>query len=276
MLEQIPSLLIELAVIFAVILVLGYLLPAGHAYYKYYIRHADPQARIQRRQPTPEGIRREIKLSLVTICIFAIMATGLFQLYKAGWTQIYVPITAYPLWYLPLSFLICLVFHDTYFYWTHRFMHWKPVFKYTHVGHHKSIAPTPWAIFAFQPLEAVIQFCGIILLVLLIPLHPLTLLAFLIHDTMVNTAGHTGYEVVPRAVSRKAWFKGLNTVSHHDAHHTNMKVNYGSFFNVWDRWMGTFADASASEAEPQRTRPSATPKKTAHRPANSNRCAAMN
>jgi sterol desaturase/sphingolipid hydroxylase (fatty acid hydroxylase superfamily) len=121
-------------------------------------------------------------------------------------------------------------------------MHWRRVFKYTHVGHHKSVTPTPWAIFAFQPLEAVIQFCGIILLVILIPLHPLVLLAFLAHDTMVNTAGHTGYEVVPGAVSRKAWFKGLNTVTHHDAHHTNMRVNFGSFFNVWDRWMGTFSD----------------------------------
>jgi sterol desaturase/sphingolipid hydroxylase (fatty acid hydroxylase superfamily) len=235
-------LFIEFLGFFFFILIFGYLIPAGHAYYKFYVRHDHDEQRIQAKRPAPGGIRREIRLSLETIVIFAVMATGLFQLYKAGLTSIYRPLTAYPFWYLPLSFLMCLVFHDTFFYWSHRLMHWRPIFKYVHVGHHKSITPTPWAIFAFQPLEAVIQFFGIILLVVLIPLHPLTLVAFLWHDTMVNTAGHTGYEIVPKWISRRRWFKGLNTVSHHDAHHNNLKVNFGSFFNVWDRWMGTFSD----------------------------------
>ncbi|HEY2826185.1 MAG TPA: sterol desaturase family protein, partial [Pirellulales bacterium] len=61
-------------------------------------------------------------------------------------------------------------------------------------------------------------------------------------DTLVNTAGHTGYEIVPKPVSQNWFFKFFNTVTHHDAHHTNVHVNYGSFFNLWDRWMGTFED----------------------------------
>ena len=201
----------------------------------------------------PGQIRREIRMSLATVSIFALMSAGLFELYKAGHTSVYWNLHDYPLVYLPISFLAALFIHDTYFYWTHRFMHTRPVFKYIHVGHHRSISPTPWATFAFQPLEAVIQFCGIVGLVLFLPMHPIALLAFLWYDTMVNTAGHTGFEMVPKAVSRSRLFKGFNTVTHHDTHHTNRRANFGAFFNIWDRWMGTFVDDESERVAESRS-----------------------
>ncbi|MCX6197873.1 MAG: hypothetical protein NTY88_01450 [Bacteroidetes bacterium] len=36
-------------------------------------------------------------------------------------------------------------------------MHLKKVYPYVHLIHHKSVNPTPWAAFAFHPLEAVGQ-----------------------------------------------------------------------------------------------------------------------
>src|SRR5262249_5267239 len=86
-------------------------------------------------------------------------------------------------------------------------------------------------------------------LVIFMPLHPLVLFGFLWWDTIVNTAGHTGYEVVPKVVSRRPVMKFFNTVTHHDHHHTNMKANFGSFFNMWDRLMGTFMDDEAPAPE---------------------------
>ena len=237
-------LLLEFAGFFLFILVSGYLLPAGYFYYRYHVRQ-DPRnerLRIQQLRPTGRQIRREIRMSLVTILIFAVMATALFQLYLAGKTAIYRPPNRYSLWYLPLSFLLCVIVNDTWFYWTHRLMHWPRVFKYVHLGHHRSVSPTPWAIFAFQPLEAVIQFCGIMVLVVYVPMCPPVLFAFLWYDTLVNTAGHTGFEMVPNSISRSWLFKWFNTVAHHDGHHTNTRTNYGAFFNLWDRWMGTFDD----------------------------------
>jgi sterol desaturase/sphingolipid hydroxylase (fatty acid hydroxylase superfamily) len=243
------TLLIEFAILFLIILVLGYVVPAWRYYWWYYVRTTPEKEkqRIQQRRPTREQIWREVRMSVVTVVIFALMATALLELYKAGWTRVYLRFRDYPLWYFPVSVFLCLVFHDTYFYWTHRFMHWRPVFKYFHQGHHQSVAPTPWAIFAFQPLEAATQFAGIMMMVMFIPLHPLALLLFFWHDGEVNTAGHTGYELVPKWLSRHWLWKGFNTVRHHDAHHTNTRVNFGSFFNVWDRWMGTFHDAQAPE-----------------------------
>ncbi|MEM8677800.1 MAG: sterol desaturase family protein [Planctomycetota bacterium] len=240
---------VEFISFYLLILVFGYLLPAGQFYYVYHVRDREKYAerRIQARLPAPESIRREVRLSLVTILIFALLSTVVFQFYKDGDTALYWNVFDYPLWYLPVSFVLCLVIHDTYFYWTHRLMHWRPIFKYCHQGHHRSLTPTPWAIFAFQPLEAVIQFAGVALIIFYLPLHPFVLFAYLSIDSFINTAGHTGFEMVPPSVARHWLFRGWNTVTHHDLHHTNVRVNYGAFFNVWDRLMGTFLDDSAAK-----------------------------
>ena len=47
---------------------------------------------------------------------------------------------------------------------------------------------------------------------------------------------------MPGWMSKHWLFRGLNNVTHHDNHHTNMRCNYGAFFNIWDRLMGTFID----------------------------------
>jgi sterol desaturase/sphingolipid hydroxylase (fatty acid hydroxylase superfamily) len=110
------------------------------------------------------------------------------------------------------------------------------------------VTPTPWAIFAFQPGEAIIQFIGFALIVIFLPLHPLALLAFLTIDTFINTAGHCGYEFAPKWYLHGRLFSLFSTVTSHDVHHTNMRVNFGSFFNVWDRICGTF-DSGLKEKE---------------------------
>jgi len=252
---SVTTLLVEFSAFFLFMLVLGYIAPAGSYYWLYYVRELErnEKFRIQHRRPTREQIVREVKLSVLSMVIFSAMAVVLYEFYKAGWTSIYWRFREYGWLYLPVSVFLCMVIHDTYFYWTHRFMHWRPVFKYTHVGHHRSISPTPWAIYAFQPAEAAIQFLGIMGIVMFLPLHPVALLAFLWADTQMNTAGHTGFEIVPRFISDHPLYRGFNTVTHHDGHHTNMGRNFGSFFNVWDRWMGTFQDGATPpdvESEP--------------------------
>lgn len=244
------ELLVEFSVIFLITLVLGYLAPAGSYYWLFHVRakdrHLEP---LQSRRPTAKDIRREIQLSLMTVLIFSIMGAGLYQLYKAGHTSIYWRLRDYPVGSLFFFVFVAFVVHDAWFYWTHRFMHWRPIFKYVHLGHHRSVSPTPWAIFAFQPLEAVIQFIGVSLIVIFIPMHPLGLLLFFWIDAQVNTAGHTGYELVPRFISQSRWFQGLSTVTHHDLHHTHLNKNYGAFFTFWDRWMGTYLPDEAAEAQ---------------------------
>ncbi len=47
------------------------------------------------------------------------------------YTRLYTTIDAFPWWWIPVSLLLCLVVHDTYFYWMHRLLHHKSLFKRT-------------------------------------------------------------------------------------------------------------------------------------------------
>src|SRR5262249_34093885 len=128
---------------------------------------------------------------------------------------------------------------DTYFYWTHRAMHHKRLYRVFHCTHHLSIDPTPWAAYAFSPWEAVVQAGIAPVIIFTLPVHPSALRLFMIWQISFSVLGHCGYEVFPRWFLKTPLGYVLNTVTHHEMHHENLRGNYGLYFNVWDRLMGT-------------------------------------
>src|SRR3546814_1568014 len=60
----------------------------------------------------------------------------------------------YPLWWWPCSVLLYLLIHDTWFYWTHRWMHRPALFRRCHAVHHQSRPPTAWTAMSFHPWES--------------------------------------------------------------------------------------------------------------------------
>ena len=103
--------------------------------------------KIQKAIPQKESIKREIKWSVVSITIFSICATIVYQFIKKGNTNLYYKWDELGWLYFFISPFICIVIHDTYYYWLHRMMHYKYFFKYFHKIHHMSVTPTPWAIY---------------------------------------------------------------------------------------------------------------------------------
>ena len=89
-------------------------------------------------------IRKELGWSLASAGIYGapagLVAWGWQQ---HGWTLIYTDPSAYPVWWLPVSLLVYLFLHDTWFYWTHRWMHRPRVFRLAHAVHHASKPPPP-------------------------------------------------------------------------------------------------------------------------------------
>ncbi len=193
--------------------------------------------KIQDRFPKPEDYKREVSYSFGTFVIFGLTGV-LIHLIKEH-TLIYRDLSAYPLWWFFLSIPLALVVHDTYFYWTHRLMHHPRLFKIMHLVHHKSTNPTPWASFAFHPLESVVESSIILVLIFLMPMHPLAILAFLLIMTAENVMGHLGYEFYPRWLTQSFIGKWLNTSTNHNIHHRYFEGNYGLYFRWWDVWMGT-------------------------------------
>ncbi len=197
--------------------------------------------RLSRREPTRETIRHEIKLSTISAFIYAAPAAIIIEMWKAGGTALYSgPVTTGAGWgYVVFSGLVYLCVQDTYFYWTHRLMHHKSLFAATHAGHHKSVQPTPWASFSFDPIEALISAWLLPVLALFIPLHVGVALALLMIMTINAVFNHAGWEVYPERWV-KGWFgKIMITAAHHNLHHTKFTGNYGLYFRFWDQIMGT-------------------------------------
>jgi len=184
-------------------------------------------------------IRMELKNSAITVFVFALMNTFLFNGPVAGLFQVYNDAESYGNLYFWLSIPLFLVLHDGYFYWTHRAMHHPRLYHYFHKTHHRSHNPTPFTAYNFAPLEAIVEFGFVPIALLLVPIHSGAL--YIVMGIMIfkNASSHAGYEIMPRSWAKLPVLGWLTTVTHHDMHHERGTGNYGFYFTWWDRAMGT-------------------------------------
>lgn len=218
-----------------------YLLFAGSFYLVFYVWKNKKYwyAKIQQRYPENKQVIREIINSFITIMIFGAVIILVKWAGKNGLTLVYQPINKYGYVYYFFSIVVMICLHDTYFYWTHRLMHWKPLFNRVHKTHHLSTNPTPFAAYAFHPFEAVIEVGIIPLIAFTIPHHSSAITIFSLYALLLNVIGHLGYELFPKGFTSHKIFKWHNTSTHHNMHHRLVKCNYGLYFNFWDRVMNT-------------------------------------
>lgn len=225
----------------ATIHVVRYFLMAGlpfFIFYKKYNHYFDTN-KIQQRIARNKDLLREILHSMQTILVMGGLSVLLLATPLKIYSKIYMSVSAYPIWWLPISLLIVLIIQDTYFYWVHRLVHHPKLFKRVHLVHHKSTNPTPFAAYSFHFIEAILESFIAPILLFCLPLHPIVIVLYGAITFSLNVYGHLGFEIVPKWF-RKSWlFEVLNTSVHHNLHHSKFHGNYGLFFRTWDRIMKT-------------------------------------
>lgn len=195
--------------------------------------------KIQSRFPAGKDYVREIMYSVTTSFIFAGIGFVVFLSPLSAYTRAYYTIDEYGTGYFVFSIVLIILVHDTYFYWMHRLIHHKSVYRFVHRVHHLSTNPSPWAAMAFHPAEAVLEAGIIVVVAFLFPVHPLALGIFLLFMMVYNVYGHLGYELYPKGFSTSSMGRWINTSVSHNLHHQYVNGNYGLYFLFWDRWMGT-------------------------------------
>ena len=220
---------------------LWYLLFAGAAWLLFHValRQVLRHRRISSKPNPGSQIRREVLDSLRSLVIFGLVGGFVKFASLSGWTQFYYSIEERGWVWYGVSFALMIAIHDTYFYWTHRLMHHRRLFKLFHLTHHRSTSPTPWAAYAFSPLEALVQAGVAPLIAFTIPVHPSAFLPFMLWQITFNVLGHCGYEIWPSWFLETRFGRFLNTPTHHSLHHEKFRSNYGLYFNFWDRVMAT-------------------------------------
>ena len=232
--------LVAVVVVFAV--VIGrYLLIAGVFYGVFYIwrPHRWKQRKINEKLYKKDQFRKEVKWSTVTAVIFAISGAGSLLLWQNGYTRIYTDVNEFPLWWLPLSLVISMVLHETYYYWLHRWMHHPKIFRVVHKVHHDSNITSPWTAFSFHPIEGIFQALFLPLLLLILPMHLYVLLLQLTLMTFSSVINHLDIEVYPKNFHKHFFGRWLIGATHHSLHHKQFRYNYGLYFTFWDKWKKT-------------------------------------
>lgn len=234
-------------VLLSLIIGARYLLVAGGVWWGLWGRASGPGRVLNRERPSRRLMKHEIRYSLLSTPIYAFPAAIALEAWKAGGTRIYVDPTAYPLWWLPVSFVLLLIVQDTHYYWTHRLLHHRQFFSWAHAAHHRAKEPSPFASFAFDPAEAALTAWLLPVLAFLIPLNVWMLAVLLTVMTAAAVMNHCGRELWPDAWIRSGLGGQIITATHHSRHHSHMKTNFGLFFRTWDRWCGTDAMPAAKE-----------------------------
>jgi sterol desaturase/sphingolipid hydroxylase (fatty acid hydroxylase superfamily) len=181
----------------------------------------------------------ELKWSLVTSVLFAVTGVLTVILWQKGFTKVYIDIHQYPLWYLPVSLIVSLLLHETYYYWLHRWMHKPAIFKVIHKVHHDSNTTSPWTAFSFHPIEGLFQAVVLPLTIMFLPMHAYVLVLQLTIMTFSSVINHLEVEVYPKGFHKSIWGKWMIGATHHSLHHKQFRYNFGLYFTFWDKWKKT-------------------------------------
>lgn len=238
---------------------LRYLIPASIAFVLFWVigKNWWKHLFIQKVFPKQSQLWKEFGYSMSTVLVFSLIGFGIFKAEHAGITRIYYKIDDFGIGYMAFSFAIMLVYHDFYFYWTHRLMHHKLFFRHVHKVHHESTNPSPWAAYSFHPWEAVVQALVLPIAILTLPLHPLVIFAFLAYMIIRNVVGHLGFEILPRGFTKNKWLNWNTAITHHNMHHEYFHSNYGLYFTWWDKLMKTEHKNYHESFEEVKSRPKA-------------------
>lgn len=144
----------------------------------------------------------------------------------------------HPVWFAFLLFMAPVI-HAVHFYFAHRLLHWKPLYRSVHSVHHLNVEVGPWSGLAMHPVEQILYFSTVVVPWLLGG-HPINAL-FQIHIAAFSPAlGHSGFEKLMLGPKL-----GVDSGNYfHYLHHRYFECNYGGSLAPLDKLFGTFHDGT--------------------------------
>jgi sterol desaturase/sphingolipid hydroxylase (fatty acid hydroxylase superfamily) len=131
---------------------------------------------------------------------------------------------------LALGMVLIPIWRDGHFYFAHRYIHFRPLFRYVHSLHHRNTDVEVFSGLCMHPVEH-LYYYACILPCLLVPslCSPLHFHFIGVHMLLAPAASHSGYE--------DHW----QADAFHYYHHRYFEVNYaGLGCSFFDTWFGSF------------------------------------
>jgi len=118
---------------------------------------------------------------------------------------------------------------DLHFYIAHRFIHYKPLYKYVHSLHHRNTDIEPFSGLSMHPIEHLYYYSCVwpCLYFLQSPFHFMWM----------------GYHLlISPAASHSGWEDHFQSDQYHYLHHKFFECNYGTSANTFDQLFGTYRE----------------------------------
>ncbi|GLI74363.1 c-5 sterol desaturase [Penicillium ochrochloron] len=181
----------------------------------------------------PNQIKQEINQGLSAIPVMAILTAPLFLAEVRGWSKLYNFASEAPFpCYNWLQYPLFICFTDSGIYWIHRGLHHPLVYRWLHKPHHKWVVPTPFASYAFHPLDGWSQSLPYHIFPFLFPLQKVAYLGLFVFVTVWTVLIHDAEYLSTSAI--------INGAACHTMHHLYFNYNYGQYITIWDRLGGTY------------------------------------
>jgi methylsterol monooxygenase len=155
---------------------------------------------------------------------------------------------------MALQIAVFFVMEDAWHYWTHRALHYGPLYKMIHKLHHTYSAPFGFAAEYASPLEVMILAIGtvgspILWVSLTGDLHLFTMYMWIVARLFQAVDAHSGYDL---PFSLRHFLPFWAGAHHHDEHHERFIGNYASSFRWWDYMLDTESGPDAARRRRER------------------------
>ncbi|KAG4303122.1 hypothetical protein PCK1_000460, partial [Pneumocystis canis] len=171
-------------------------------------------------------IRMEITQSLKAMPFMTLFTIPWFLAEIHGLSKIYENPLKYGMLYYIIQFPLFFVFTDGLIYLIHRALHHRILYKSLHKSHHRWIIPTPYASYAFHPLDGYLQSIPYHLFPFILPLHKYVYLGMFVFVNLWTILYDSEFFTLNPVVNGSAC---------HSVHHLLFNYNYGQFFTLFDR-----------------------------------------
>jgi Delta7-sterol 5-desaturase len=232
---------LSLCLVMFVLITSRYFILGGifHLYFYIWKKKEWENRKLNKKEYPKNQFKREVFWSMLTAVIFSIVGAFSALVWQRGYTAIYLNISDYPLWWFPLSIIIAMFIHETYYYWLHRLMHHPKIYKQVHQIHHDSKITSAWTAFSFHPIEAFLESLIMPAIIMLVPMHLYAIIFHLSIMTISAAVNHLDIEIYPRNLFGNLLGKHVIGATHHSHHHKFYRYNFGLYFTFWDKWSKT-------------------------------------
>ena len=151
-------------------------------------------------------------------------------------------------WYFIACVYLLFFWSTTNFYWIHRILHCKPIYKHAHELHHRNVDIGPWSGISMHPLEHLLYFSPFILW-WFVPVHPVIIILTGFYQALNPALSHSGFDYIAVGKLRFKtgdWF--------HHLHHQYFNLNYGNTPTPFDRLFNSWHDGSQESLQVQKAR----------------------